>query len=110
MAGTYAAVFRHSNDALYLLDSESQRFLEVNPAFEQLTGYTREEILTGRLQAPSLVAGSAETFSLIRATQTSDSSDRFELKIVWNGEAAGGFSVNRIRLDGPTWTWARCAT
>ena len=102
-AGTYAAVFRHSNDALYLLDSESQRFLEVNPAFEHLTGYGREEILSGNVSAPSLVAPeSAETFNLIRATQTSDSSDRFELKIVCkNGEKRPvEFSVNRIRLEG----------
>ena len=100
---TYAAVFRHSNDALYLLDSESQRFLEVNPAFVQLTGYSREEMLSGSIPAPSLVAPeSAETFNLIRATQTSDSSDRFELKILCkNGEKRPvEFSVNRIRLDG----------
>ena len=102
-AGTYAAMFRHSNDALYLLDSESQRFLDVNPAFERLTGYARDEAVSGALSAPSLVAPeSAETFNLIRATQTSDSSDRFELKILCkNGEKRPvEFSVNRIRLDG----------
>ncbi|HTF55867.1 MAG TPA: PAS domain S-box protein, partial [Planctomycetota bacterium] len=102
-ASTNAAVFRHSNDALYLLDSDTQRFIDVNPAFEHLTGYTREECLSGVLTGPTLVAPeSAETFNLIRATQTSDSTDRFELKIVCKtGEKRPvEFSVSRIRLDG----------
>ena len=102
-AATNAAVFRHSNDALYLLDSDTQKFIDVNPAFEHLTGYTREECLSGVLTGPTLVAPeSAETFNLIRATQTSDSTDRFELKIVCKtGEKRPvEFSVSRIRLDG----------
>jgi diguanylate cyclase (GGDEF)-like protein/PAS domain S-box-containing protein len=104
-AGTdiYGAVFRHSNDPLYLLDAATQLFLDVNPAFVQLTGYTRAEIVDGRIAAPALVAPeSTETFNLIRATQTSDSTDRYELKILCkSGEKRPvEFSVSRVRLDG----------
>ena len=99
----HSVIVRHANDAIYLLDSETQRFIEVNPAFVQLTGYPHDELVSGTVSLPQLVAAeSTETFNLIRATQTSDSSDRFELKIVCkNGEKRPvEFSVNRIRLEG----------
>jgi two-component system, cell cycle sensor histidine kinase and response regulator CckA len=44
----YRRLFDVESDALYLVDSESGRFLDANPAALKLYGYTRDEILQMR--------------------------------------------------------------
>jgi two-component system cell cycle sensor histidine kinase/response regulator CckA len=39
------ALFEESGDALFLLDPETDRLLEINPVALRLTGFTRSEIL-----------------------------------------------------------------
>ena len=39
------ALFEESGDALFLLDPETDRLLEVNPVALRLTGFTRSEVL-----------------------------------------------------------------
>lgn len=41
----YRALLHHATDAVFLLDQECTRVLDANPAFEQLSGYTRTELL-----------------------------------------------------------------
>lgn len=42
----YWKVFRHSNDAIMIVDLEAETFLDVNPAACELLGYSREELLS----------------------------------------------------------------
>lgn len=51
----YRALFDNSREGQYILDRETQRFLEVNPAFEELTGYPRSELLDGSVNPEDLV-------------------------------------------------------
>jgi PAS domain S-box-containing protein len=41
----YRAVMEQSADGIYLVDVETKRLLEANPAFAQMLGYTTEEIV-----------------------------------------------------------------
>lgn len=102
-AGTYQQFFDHSNDAQYILDLETQRFLEVNPAFEKLTKYTRDEALSGAVTAPKLVAReSITTFNQKRETRKYNPSERYDLKLLCkDGEKKPvELSVQRITLKG----------
>ena len=40
----YRAVIEQATDGIYLLDAESRRFVETNPSFQRMFGYTAEEI------------------------------------------------------------------
>ena len=40
----YRAVMEQSTEGIYLLDTESRRLIETNPAFERMFGYTAEEL------------------------------------------------------------------
>ncbi len=42
----YRALTENANDAIFLLDPETYQFIEVNLRAEELTGYSREELLT----------------------------------------------------------------
>ncbi len=51
----YRVLFENSREGQYVLDRETQRFLEVNPGFEDLTGYSRSELLDGNVSPEDLV-------------------------------------------------------
>ena len=61
----YRAIFNASADALVLWNSRAQR-VDVNPAYERMYGYTRDEVLGG--------ARAANACSLRRAASRNDSS------------------------------------
>jgi polar amino acid transport system substrate-binding protein len=44
-AEEYASLFEGANDAIFLINPSDGRFLEVNRKAEELTGYTRDELL-----------------------------------------------------------------
>lgn len=78
----YRQLFNSSNEALYIMDYDSQLLLEANPAFEKLVGFPREEIV-GTLTASRLVAPeSLESYAKRRALRHANPSDRYELRIV----------------------------
>ncbi|HVE40892.1 MAG TPA: diguanylate cyclase [Planctomycetota bacterium] len=80
---TFQILFQNSNDPQYILDLDSQRFLEVNAAFERLTGYTRDELLGGAVTAPKLVAReSLPTFQQKRETRRITPAERYDLKVL----------------------------
>jgi diguanylate cyclase (GGDEF)-like protein/PAS domain S-box-containing protein len=80
---SFQILFQNSNDPQYILDLDSQRFLEVNAAFERLTGYTRDELLAGAITAPKLVAReSLPTFQQKRETRRITPAERYDLKVL----------------------------
>jgi len=98
---TFQILFQNSNDPQYILDLDSQRFLEVNASFERLTGYMRDELLTGAITAAKLVAReSLPTFQQKRETRRMTPAERYDLKVLTkNGEKRPvELSVRRLVL------------
>jgi diguanylate cyclase (GGDEF)-like protein/PAS domain S-box-containing protein len=99
----YRLLFEHSNDAQYILDLETQQFIEVNARFEQLTGYYRQELLQPALRAGMLIAReSLPTYQRKVQNRRSVTSERYDLRIL---SKAGDklpveISVKRISLNG----------
>ncbi|MBI4563734.1 MAG: diguanylate cyclase [Planctomycetes bacterium] len=101
-ADVYALLFQNSNDAQYVLDLETQRFLEVNAAFEELTGYSRAELVGGPIDATRLVAlESADVYRRKQENRKHSQGDRYELKIYCKNGAKRPveLSVRRFTLD-----------
>jgi len=66
----YADVFAHAPDAMLIVDADG-RYVDANLAAEQLTGYSRDELLTkrvGDLTIPDEKALSTQRFELLRRT------------------------------------------
>jgi PAS domain S-box-containing protein len=42
----YRAVIEQTTDGIYLLDAETRRFVETNPSFQKMVGYTADELGT----------------------------------------------------------------
>ncbi len=100
---TFQILFQNSNDPQYVLDLDSQRFLEVNPAFERLTGWSRDELLDGTLTAAKLVAReSMPTYQQKRETRRMNPSERYDLKLLTQAgdKRPVELSVRRISLSG----------
>jgi diguanylate cyclase (GGDEF)-like protein/PAS domain S-box-containing protein len=100
---TYKILFENSNDPQYVLDLDSQKFLEINPAFERLTGYTRDELLDGSITVAKLVAReSLPTYQQKRETRRITPAERYDLKFLTKtGEKKPvELSVRRIVLHG----------
>jgi len=100
---TFQVLFQNSNDPQYILDLDTQRFLEINASFERLTGYARDELLAGAVTAPKLVAReSLPTFQQKRETRRMTPAERYDLKVLTKtGEKRPvELSVRRIVLAG----------
>jgi len=88
---TFQILFQNSNDPQYILDLDTQRFLEINASFERLTGYARDELLSGSVTAPKLVAReSLPTFQQKRETRRMTPSERYDLKVLTKSGARSG--------------------
>ena len=101
----YRVMFDSSNDPQYILDFESERFLDVNNAFLELTGFSREEILAEDFTAGRIVAReSLQTYSIKRETRVLRDRDRYEMKIVGKDgqKRPAEVSVRRLQRDGRT--------
>jgi diguanylate cyclase (GGDEF)-like protein/PAS domain S-box-containing protein len=100
---TYKILFENSNDPQYVLDLDTQKFLEVNPAFERLTGYGREELVEGPITVSRLVARESQaTYQQKRETRRITPAERYDLKFMTkSGEKKPvELSVRRITLHG----------
>lgn len=100
---TYQILFENSNDPQYVLDLDTQQFLEANPSFERLTGYAREELLSGAVTVAKLVAReSLSVYQQKRETRRMTPAERYDLKLLTKtGEKRPvELSVRRITLFG----------
>jgi diguanylate cyclase (GGDEF)-like protein/PAS domain S-box-containing protein len=100
---TYRLLFEHSNDAQFVLDLDTQLFVEVNARFEQLTGYSRSQLLQPDLRAPALIAReSLPTYERRQSDREGPASERYDLRIVCRDGAKRPveMSVKRISLRG----------
>jgi diguanylate cyclase (GGDEF)-like protein/PAS domain S-box-containing protein len=100
---TYQILFENANDPQYVLDLDTQKFLEVNPSFERLTGYGRDELLGGAVTVAKLVAReSLPTYQQKRETRRMTPAERYDLKLLTKtGEKRPvELSVRRITLFG----------
>lgn len=76
----FTALFEQSNDAHYVLDFETQKFVDINNSFEALFGWSRDEAVQGKLRSVDLVAeASMETFRERRLRRESNPSEKYEL-------------------------------
>jgi diguanylate cyclase (GGDEF)-like protein/PAS domain S-box-containing protein len=102
-AEAYRLLFENANDAQYVLDLASQQFIEANPRFEQLTGYTREELLHPSMRVGKLIARESQTaYQRKFVDRRTVSSERYELRMLCkSGEKRPvEISVKKIRLVG----------
>lgn len=100
---TYKQLFENANDPQYILDLESQVFCEANPAFERLTGYTREEILSGKVNAKNIIAQeSVDTYERKVSHRRRITSERYTIKLICAGgeKKSVEVSVQRMVLAG----------
>jgi diguanylate cyclase (GGDEF)-like protein/PAS domain S-box-containing protein len=92
--------FEYSNDAQYVLDRETGKYLMVNPAFERLTGYTKEELISGRVLHMDLVDPSfKERVEILDNPAKRVKYDRFELQIVQHSGRRKYVEVTLHNLD-----------
>lgn len=45
----YKEIFNHANDAIIFLDAHTLQIIDSNPKWTELTGYSKEEILSSSL-------------------------------------------------------------
>jgi len=83
--------------AVFLAD-EHGRFLQVNPAAERITGYTREALLARAI--PDLVPPEVRAHAIGRFQELKDSGyARLETEIMREDGSCGFWSVEAVRLD-----------
>lgn len=66
----FEAIFQNSKDGIAILDVHTTAFLDTNPAFLELTGYTRAELLRTScmaLTAPEYLSASQDAFGKVLA-------------------------------------------
>jgi len=78
----YELLFEASSDPQYLLDLDAERYIRVNPAFEKLVGYPREDMEGGRISPKDLVV--PEDWNLVKKKRDDRhvvDSDMYEVRI-----------------------------
>src|SRR4030067_1205534 len=99
----YKALFSNSNDPQYVLDRANGIFLEVNESFEKLSGYTRKELVDGKLSPLTLMAKeSVNIYEDKRRIRPQGSSERYEIKMLTKSgqKSPIELSVRRLSMNG----------
>ncbi len=98
----FETLFENSNDAQYVLDLETQNFLLVNNAFEVLCGHRREDLMSGAVRAPDIIASESQTvYASKREERREVLSDRYDIQILRkSGEKVPvEVSVRRMKIS-----------
>ncbi|MFQ5981583.1 MAG: PAS domain S-box protein [Candidatus Heimdallarchaeota archaeon] len=66
----YRTIFENEDDAILVLDLETRRFFDVNPAAERLYGYSRDEFL--QLHVNDLTVEPEKTAKVLKTIKTED--------------------------------------
>lgn len=77
VSGLYGLMLENSLDAQYAIDVEARRFLYVNRAFEQLVGYTLEELLARRISPDRLITPEERGVVIDRSVREPRAKDRY---------------------------------
>ncbi len=94
----YRLLFSHERDAISLIDVKTGHFLDVNPAWETLYGYSREEALS--LHASDISANPETVNPAIQRT-IEDGHVYYPLR--WHRKKAG--TVFPVELSGASFLW-----
>ncbi len=82
-ADTYRTLFENSSNPQAVLDLDTQRILEANPRFERLLGYTRDELIFGRVVFSDLVTReSFPSYLQKREAQKRSPQDRYNINLL----------------------------
>ena len=76
----FKTLFEHSNDAIIIADTKTSNFIQVNKKTEELTGYSREELL--QMSAGDLTAHYIRKYNLEQFNLTKDKSIRIETELL----------------------------
>lgn len=96
----FETLFEASSDPQYLLDLESKRYLKVNPAFERLTGYPRQDLEEGRVLPEDLVL--PEDWSMVmtkREIRRQVPSDLYEVRVRCHDGSIKNLEIGVRRIE-----------
>ncbi|WP_414469009.1 PAS domain S-box protein [Methanobacterium sp. ACI-7] len=81
----FRTLFEYNNDAIIIADTETGKFVDVNNKVEELTGYSKEELLN--MHAGDLTAEEKKSYNLKQFDLMKNSSIRIETELLRkNGE------------------------
>ena len=89
-----ASVFEHATEGIVITDAD-QRILEINPAFSQITGYSRAEVLG---KTPRLLSSGRHDAAFYSAIWKSISGEGQWRGDIWNKHKNGGVYPEQLSI------------
>ena len=77
----FSAAFNGSPDCIAIQDIDAQEFLEVNERFEQITGYTRKELLGSSMLQLGMITDMARREEMLQGLREHGSVRDFEMRL-----------------------------
>ncbi|MFH1423150.1 MAG: diguanylate cyclase [Planctomycetota bacterium] len=99
----YVLSHKYSNDAQYILDRDTGKYILINPSFSRLLGYSEAELLSGKIKPVDMVTKEyRDRLELLDDPNSKLDFDRFELRIV---QHSGRYrdvevTINNVDIEG----------